>query len=255
MNNMTLYVNRDSPVHRVDPLTKLLFVFISITSTYISANHLAVFGILLFTFIILMTGNVFKSILPVIGVSFLLIASIIIVQGFFHPDRATVLFEIGPIAIYKEGFSIALLITLRVVNMVAAFGVLILTTKPDDLVEALLQKGLSPKFGYVLLSVLQIIPQMVALTGKITDAQRARGMETEGGIWMRFKSFLPLLGPVVLNSLTETRERSIALEIRGFNAKGNRTFLYERETYRYSMPLRIALIIFFLAVIVWRVMS
>ncbi|WP_432357396.1 energy-coupling factor transporter transmembrane component T family protein [Sporosarcina sp. UB5] len=255
MNTMTLYVGKDSPVHRVDPLTKLLFVFISIGTTYIMSTHLAVFGILLFTCFILLIGKVFKSILPVIGVSFLLIASIIVVQGFFHPDRATVLFEIGPIPIYKEGFSIAFLITLRVVNMVAAFGVLILTTKPDDLVEALLQKGMSPKFGYVLLSVLQIIPQMIALTGKITDAQRARGMETEGGLWRRFKSFLPLLGPVVLNSLTETRERSIALEIRGFNAKGKRTSLYERENYRYGVPLRIALIAFLLAIIVWRVIS
>src|SRR4051812_25606660 len=128
MNNMTLYAERNSPVHRVDPLTKLLFVFISIASTYLVSNHLVVLAILLCTFIILLAGKVLKSILPVIGVSFLLIASIIIVQGFFHPDRATVLFEIGPIAIYKEGFSIALLITLRVVNMVAAFGVLILTT-------------------------------------------------------------------------------------------------------------------------------
>ncbi|MGN7387189.1 energy-coupling factor transporter transmembrane component T family protein [Sporosarcina sp. SAFN-015] len=255
MNIMTLYVHRNSPVHNVDPLTKLLFVFISIASTYIISDHLAVLGILLFTFIILMIGKVIKYILPIIGVSFLLIASIIIVQGFFHPDRMTVLFDIGPITIYKEGFAIAFLITLRVVNMVAAFGVLILTTKPDDLVEALLQKGMSPKFGYVLLSVLQIIPQMVALTGKITDAQRARGMETEGGLWMRFKSFLPLLGPVVLNSLTETRERSIALEIRGFSAKVRRTFLYERASYRYGVPMRIALIAFFLAVIVWRVSS
>ena len=255
MNNMTLYAERNSPVHRVDPLTKLLFVFISIASTYLVSNHLVVLVILLCTFIILFTGKVLKSILPVIGVSFLLIASIIIVQGFFHPDRATVLVEIGPIAIYKEGFSIALLITLRVVNMVAAFGVLILTTKPDDLVEALLQKGMSPKFGYVLLSVLQIIPQMAALTGKITDAQRARGMETEGGLWVRFKSFLPLLGPVVLNSLTETRERSIALEVRGFNAKGKRTSLYENEDYRFRVPLRITLITFFLATIIWRMIS
>ena len=66
-------------------------------------------------------------------------------------------------------------------------------------------------------------------TGKITDAQRARGMETEGKLWVRFKSFLPLLGPVVLNSLKETRERSIALEIRGFNAKGKRTFCRTRK--------------------------
>ena len=180
MNKMTLYVERDSPVHWVDPLTKLLFVFISIASTYIISNHLAVLAILLCTFIILFTGKVFKSILPVIGVSFLLIVSIIIVQGFFHPERATVLFEVGPITIYKEGFSIALLITLRVVNMVAAFGVLILTTKPNDLVDALLQKGMSPKFGYVLLSVLQIIPQMIS-TDRQNNGCTAGSRHGDGG--------------------------------------------------------------------------
>ncbi|GEN83055.1 cobalt ABC transporter permease [Sporosarcina luteola] len=255
MNNMTLYVKKDSPVHLVDPLTKLLFTFFSITLTYIVSNHLAVLLILLCTFTILVAGKVFKYILPVIGVSFLLILSIIIVQGFFHPDRETLLFEVGPIPIYKEGFSIAFLITLRVVNMVSAFGVLILTTKPDDLVNALLRKGLSPRFGYVLLSVLQIIPQMIALTGKITDAQRARGMETEGGLWLRFKSFIPLLGPVILNSLNETRERSIALEIRGFNAKGPRTYLHKHETYRYGLHLKILLTVIFVAVVVWRFVS
>lgn len=252
MNNMTLYVKKDSPIHTIDPLTKLLFAFYSIILTYILSNHLPVLLILLTTFIVLLTGKVFKYILPVIGVSFLLIISIIIVQGFFHPSRATVLFEVGPITIYKEGFSIAFLIALRVINMVAAFGVLILTTKPDDLVNALLHKGLSPRFGYVLLSVLQIIPQMVSLTGKITDAQRARGMETEGSLWLRFKSFIPLLGPVVLNSLNETRERSIALEIRGFNAKGKRTYLREIEIYRHSQSLKILMTVVFMSVIVWR---
>ncbi|MDN4607986.1 energy-coupling factor transporter transmembrane component T family protein [Sporosarcina highlanderae] len=255
MTNMTLYVKKDSPVHSVDPLTKLLFAFYSITLTYIVSSHLSVLLILLSTLIILLAGKVFKYILPVIGVSFLLILSIIIVQGFFHPTRATVLFEVGPISIYKEGFLIAFLIALRVINMVAAFGVLILTTKPDDLVDSLLRKGLSPRFGYVLLSVLQIIPQMASLTGKITDAQRARGMETEGGLWMRFKSFIPLLGPVVLNSLSETRERSIALEIRGFNAKGQRTFIRETEFYQYGLFLKILMTVIFIAVVVWRFVS
>ena len=40
----------------------------------------------------------------------------------------------------------------------------------------------------------------------------------------RIKSFIPLLGPVVLNSLNDTRERAIALEIRGFSAKGRKLF-------------------------------
>ena len=252
MKNMTLYVQKDSVIHDVDPLTKLLFVFTSISLTYIVPSQLFVIGALLVTLLLLLVGKVLKYILPVIALSMLLIVSIIIVQGFFHPDRATLLFEIGPFLIYKEGFAFALLLTLRIINMVCTFGVLILTTKPDDLVQSLIHKGMSPKIGYVFLSVLQIIPQMIAMTSKITDAQRARGMETEGTLLMRIKSFIPLLGPVVLNSLNDTRERSIALEIRGFNAKGNKTFLNETPQYKYGFVLKILLICIFIAVIVWR---
>ncbi len=250
---MTLYVLKDSVIHDVDPFTKLLFVFTSIALTYIIPSHSFIIGVLLFTLLLLLTGKVFKYILPVITLSMLLIVSIIIVQGFFHPDRATLLFEIGSFPIYKEGFAFALLLTLRIINMVCAFGVLILTTKPDNLVESLIHKGMSPKVGYILLSVLQIIPQMMAMTGKITDAQRARGMETEGKLLSRIKSFIPLLGPVVLNSLNDTRERSIALEIRGFNAKGNKTFLNETLHYKYGLSLKILLICILIAAIVWRV--
>lgn len=252
---MTLYVKKNSPIHQIDPLTKILFVFVSISLTYIISNHLFVLSTLLFTCILLLVGKVFRYILPVIGLSFLLILSIIIIHGFFHPARSTLLFEVWSIPIYKEGFSVALLITFRVINMLSTFGVLILTTKPDDLVEALVRKGLSPRFSYVLLSVLQIIPQMIALTGKITDAQRARGLETEGSVWLRFKSFIPLLAPVVLNSLSETRERSIALEIRGFNAKGKRTYIHESEVYPYGLLLKISLLVIFVAVVVWRLFS
>lgn len=253
MKNMTLYVQKDSVIHDVDPLTKLLFVFISIALTYLIPSHQFTIGVLLFTLLLLLTGKVLKYILPVIALSMLLIVSIIIVQGFFHPDRTTVLFEIGSFPIYKEGFAFALLLTLRIINMVCAFGVLILTTKPDDLVESLIHKGMSPKIGYVLLSVLQIIPQMMAMTGKITDAQRARGMEMEGKLLMRIKSFIPLLGPVVLNSLNDTRERSIALEVRGFNAKGNKTFLNETLHYKYGFMLKILLVCILIVAIVWRV--
>lgn len=252
MRKMTLYVKKDSIIHDVDPLTKLLFVFVSVAVTYILPNHTFVIGVLTFTLLLLLIGKVIHAILPIIGLSFVLILSIIIVQGFFHPDRTTVLGTIGPLTIYKEGFSFALLLTLRVLNMVCAFGVLILTTKPDDLVDSLIRKGLSPKIGYVLLSVLQIIPQMIATKNRITDAQRSRGMETEGNLFTRLQSFIPLLSPVVLSSLSDTRERSIALEIRGFNSKNVRTFLHEPIHFKYGLAVKILLVVLLAAVIVWR---
>ena len=59
----------------------------------------------------------------------------------------------------------------------------------------------------------------------ITDAQRSRGMETEGSLGTRMKAFFPLISPVVMNSLISTRERAIALEVRGFSSSQKKTFL------------------------------
>ena len=125
---MTLYVDKNSIIHDVDPLTKLLFAFISIAMTYILPIHSVVIGVLAFTLLLLMTGKVLKYILPVIGVSLFFISSIIIIQGMFHPDRVTPLFEIGPIVFYKEGLAIAFLL-LCVINMICAVGVLNLNDK------------------------------------------------------------------------------------------------------------------------------
>ena len=94
-------------------------------------------------------------------------------------------------------------------------------------VEDLEQVGFSPKIGYVISSVFQIVPQMSGTMNTIMDAQRSRGLETEGNLITRAKSFLPLISPVVMSSLINTRERAIALEIRGFEAGQKKTYLRE----------------------------
>lgn len=253
MKSMTLFVEKKSIIHNIDPLSKLMFVFISIAITYILPDHKIVLGTTFVSLLILILGKVIRNILPIISVSLLLILSIIIVQGLFHPDSETPLFEIGGIIFYKEGLSYALLLTLRVINMLCAFGILILTTNPNELIETLIRKGMSPKIGYIFLSVLQIIPQMRQTMGKITDAQRSRGMEIEGNVWRRLKAFFPLIVPVVLNSLNDTRERALALEIRGFNAKGKKTFFNVSKEYSYSKSLKVFLLLLFILAIVWRI--
>ena len=253
MNSLTLFVNKYSLIHRLDPLTKLLYVFVSIAVTYILPIHAFVIIVTATSLTMLLIGKVFRKILPILAVSIVLIISIIIVQGLFHPDNVTVLFSVGGITLYKEGLSYALLLTLRVINMLSAFGVLILTTMPDELIDRLIRKGMSLKIGYILLSVLQIIPQMQATMGKITDAQRSRGMETQGNLLVRIKAFFPLISPVILNSLNDTRERAIALEIRGFSTKGRKTFLHITKHYRFQRFIQFGLIAVFIGSMIWRI--
>ena len=252
MNALTLYVPRDSLIHRLDPLTKIVYVVVSIAAAYLLDSLLEVLLVVLVSMGLLLLGKVFRNILPVIALSFLLILSIVIVQGFFNPINETLLYELGPIKFYKEGLTVAVRLAMRVINMVCAFGVLVLTTSPTELVERLQQKGMSPKIGYVILSVLQIIPQLRATYNKIQDAQRSRGMETEGNLAVRVKAFFPLLGPVILNALNDTRERSIALDVRGFDRSTPKSYLNEAKKYPYSAVMNGVLIVILIGLIVWR---
>lgn len=233
----------------------MMFVVLAIIVPYILPSlsiAMVCLGICLF---ILSVAGVLKKTIPLIGVSLLILVSIALIQGLFYAGNEVILFDIGPVSFYQEGLLYAAKLCLRILVIICAFAVLILTTKPSDLVESLIKKGMSPRIGYVLLSVLQIIPQMSSTMGTITDAQRSRGMETEGNLLVRIKAFFPLIGPVVMNSLTNTRERSMALEVRAFNSTHQRTYINQEKIYGFNKVIRVVIVLVLVASIAWRLLG
>jgi energy-coupling factor transport system permease protein len=184
---------------------------------------------LLINIVILLIGRVLKRLIPFLGVNIFVLISVVIIQGLVMPGNRTLLFQIGPFHFYQEGLDYATILCLRVLNVLCAFAVLVLTTKPSDLIESLVERGLTPKLGYILSAVLQIVPQLMAAMEKIIDSQRSRGMETEGSLRVRIKAYLPLLMPVVLSSLTNIKEQAMALEVRGFNSPIKKSFLNKQS--------------------------
>lgn len=122
-----------------------------------------------------------------------------------------------------------------------------------ELVEDLERIGFSPKIGYVISSVFQIVPQMSGAMNTIMDAQRSRGLETEGSLVTRAKSFLPLISPVVMSSLINTRERAIALEIRGFEAGEKKSYLREDKMKALDRILCVGMLVLIVASVVVRI--
>lgn len=252
MKSISLYVDRDSILHRIDPINKLLYILVAIAIPILVPTLNVAFICMFFSLLLLGIGKVLKKSLPVYGFVFLVLITVIVIQGLFHPTNETLLLTVGPVIFYREGFLFALMITFRVINIVGAFLLLVLTTKPSDLVEGLVRRGLSPRFGYVLGSVFQIIPEMMSTMKTITNAQRSRGLETEGNLRVRVKAFLPLIGPVVLSSLIHVKERAMALEVRGFNAKGKKTFLNEEKVYVATAWIQWGLWIGLATAVIWR---
>ncbi|MFK9090973.1 energy-coupling factor transporter transmembrane component T family protein [Bacillus salipaludis] len=255
MKSISLYVERGSLIHDVDPITKLLYILFALLLPIILPSFTVSFLCLGISIVLLCAAKVIRKTIPVFSFVFFVLFTVVIIQGLFKPENETVLFQIGSVAMYKEGLLYALTITLRVTNIVSSFMILVLTTKPSDLVEALVRKGMSPRIGYVIVSVFQIIPEMMSSMGTIMDAQRARGMETEGNLLVRIKAFVPLLGPVILGSLINTKERAMALEVRGFNSRAPKTYLYEEKTYTHSRLVQSVMLLLIVGAIAWRIVA
>jgi energy-coupling factor transport system permease protein len=224
---LSVYVSGRSPLHSAHPFTKGVLTLTSIALAFIAPSLpwvIGIGGVLLILMAI--AGVIRRFVVLALALLLPLTLLLLIVQGLVNPANRTVLVPLGPLSLYREGISIAILTAARLADLIAATFLFSFTTKPADLAEALIQRGLSPRIGYVVQSALQIIPQTLETADRIRDAQRARGLETEGPIVKRARAFLPLLLPVVLSSLVATEERAMALEVRGFGLRGRREARY-----------------------------
>lgn len=151
------------------------------------------------------------------------VVSIVLIQGLFYPGASTVVLALGPVAFKAEGLVYAYSTGARILLLAGAGLLLLLSTRPADLLLALEQAGMPRALAYIMMSALQLIPHMQARAAAIADAQRARGLETEGSLPARSRALLPLLGPLVFGALADVDERAMALEARAYAAPRRKT--------------------------------
>ena len=255
MKSISLYVDNGSWLCKVHPFTKLAYIATAI-SVPLLVGKLSFFAIFIaLSLAVLASGRLLKRVVPLIAFSFTILITIFLIHGLFNQSNRNILFSIGPLHFYREGLLYALHIGCNVLNMLLSFAILVLSAMPSELVEELEKRGFSRRMGYIITSVFQIVPQMTGTMNTITDAQRSRGLETEGSLLTRAKAFLPLISPVVMSSLINTRERAVALEVRGFAAKQKKTYLADRTPHRGDTPITVVLLAMIAAALLWRIVQ
>ena len=226
---LSLYVQRDSFLHRLNPLTKLTLTFAIILSSFISPWYWTALALVFVVVIPLsFVGKVqreyfwtaLRLLVPVAGFIF-------VMQALFLPLGTREIFRWWIFHPTYESLAQGFLTAIRIFAMVSAFILFLLSTHPSELMSDLTRRGLPGQFAYVIVSTLQIIPQMQAKAQTIIAAQRSRGLDTEGSYTKRVGALIPLVGPLVFGSLVEVEERAIAIEARGFTSTRRKTFLRE----------------------------
>ncbi|MBN1266147.1 MAG: energy-coupling factor transporter transmembrane protein EcfT [Anaerolineales bacterium] len=250
-DRITFFVDVESPLHRLNPLTKLMLVFTIILLAFLSPWYFLPTGLFFLVIIPLSfwgrIGKVFlesvvRLLLPIFGFLF-------VMQAFFYPGGQTEIFHIWKLAVTTEGVHAAYLIVTRILAMVSSFLLLLLSTHPSILMSDLTRRGFPGSLSYIITSSLQILPQMRNKAASIIDAQRSRGLETEGALKDRIRALVPLVRPLVFGSLVDVEERTIAIEARGFTTACVKTSLLDILDPRVEKAARWLMVLILVAVI------
>ncbi len=236
-------------LHRRHPLTKLLGVAsILLAAFLLPPVSLALVGAGLAA--IAMSAGLGRPLVRAMRIPAVLVASILVVNGFFFPGATDRILGVGPIGLTREGLTFGLISAGRILVVFGASVLFLFTTFADDLLEALVARGASHRIAFVILSAVQLVPRMQSRAASILDAQQARGLAIEGSLGRRIKALVPLIGPVLLGSLVDVRERTFALEARGFGARPGRTAYRAVIDPPSDKWLRLLLVLASIAVIV-----
>ena len=243
-----------SAYHRLNPLTKMAAATVATLAAFILGGYVGPLAILVVGVVpaAIVAGVLPRLIRVALLISLPVAVSVALVSVFTRAGE-TVLFVVGPFDATLEGVDFAGQIMVRLVVVAMALGLFGLTTHPRALVVDLEHRGMPPRVAFAAAATLETIPAMIDRATAIQAAQRARGLDTEGGLLARIRGVMPLVGPVILSSLTEVEERSLALEVRAFGRPGRRDLLWSLPDSNRQRLVRWLLLMGLVAVITARV--
>lgn len=215
-----LYVDRESPVHRLDPRAKLLFLF-SLLLLVVAPEHPALPAALL-TIVLLFAhlAGAWSSLRRVR--SLLMIVSLFSFTAWSLTARGSTPL-LGPITV--ESVLYGLGTALKLTTTICASVVYLATTKNEEIATGLIRMGVPYNVAFAFSMALRLVPTFVGAGATIVQAQKSRGLDVESGnLLARMRKYLPLVVPIFASAIRSTNRLSMALEAKGFGARKDRTF-------------------------------
>lgn len=225
------YFPGGSVVHRLDPRMKLVLTFFYIVMLFIATNPIGltigiVFLILTYGVSKIPPSLILKSLRPVVPI--ILFTSLL--NMFFIEGDA--LLTIWKLRITVQGVTTAVVMSIRIICLIAGTSLLTYTTSPIALTDGIerlfapLKRFHMPvhELAMMMTIALRFIPTLIEETDKIMSAQKARGADLEtGGIMQRARALIPILIPLFVSAFRRADDLAMAMECRCYRGGDGRT--------------------------------
>ncbi|AEF81970.1 energy-coupling factor transporter transmembrane component T family protein [Leadbettera azotonutricia] len=219
MTGLLDYVEGSSFLHRLNPLTKMLFAFVLCASCFITGNLYMVLGILVLNLIMSAVGGIIKRSLRVL-LSLIKLSIVLFVVQIFFVREGDIIFRF-PMNIYitDKGLLFSLLFVSRLIAATMPLTLMLSVTKMGDISNALNRYLKIPyKYTFALTTAIRFIPLFSDEMAGIIEAQISRGVDIDTkNFFKKIKLLLPLCVPLLISSVRKIEGGAISAELRGFN--------------------------------------
>jgi energy-coupling factor transport system permease protein len=213
-----------SPFHKLDPRVKLL---VSMEFFVLSLIASTVPEIALVLFAILLVAAVAKSLRR--------IGRTIAFSGLF----AVFIFAVN--FLFGLGLLNAILYSVRFLAIISSTSVFFVTTSPDELEQIMKWMRVPRDIVFAFVTAVRFIPVVMLDAFQIMDAQKSRGLEFErGNVVRRVRNMVPILIPLVVNSVIRSGELAEAMESRAYGSTPRPTSLFGMNLKWYDVAVGIA---------------
>lgn len=255
------YYPGNSYLHRMDPRAKILCTMAFILAIFL-AESLWAYGLVtaFILFCISISGVPFVMVWKAIRPLWIILLFTLLIHVLTTPG--TDLFSWGWIHISEEGVKNGILMTLRLVYLIAFSSLLTYTTSPIVLTDGI-EQLLRPfqRFGVpahelamMMTIALRFIPTLLEETDRIMKAQSSRGADfSSGSLWKRAKNMVPLLVPLFISAFRRADDLATAMEARCYRGGEGRTRMHELHYTQKDVLGGIAVAAVIIVLIVLRV--
>jgi len=237
MSEFLANLEQDTPFHRLDPRVKMLYLFVLtiVNIFYLDSKFLLIILFSTIPFWIIARIKI-RSILPQLtGIALFLLSLMIFIYSF----SGSVLFsgseysgteglsiKIGPLIMNFSAANLGLVQLLRMSIPMLTSLLIFSTTDPAMFARGLDKLKIPFEISFMFLGALKLLPLILEESRNITDAQRIRGVNTRGPI-NRIRATGMLLFPLIINTLSKSRQLGMAVECKAFGSGKHRSFYRE----------------------------
>lgn len=223
MPAMVEYIRKDSTVHRLNPITKIIWTLVVLVMCFLFDKPSAIFVIFLSNLAVAAMSGIFKQILPVVKGLFIFSLLLILFQIFFVTEGKTIFYAIPYFNIGRVtdvGLELSAVMSLRMLTTVSTIPILMMTTPMTDIVVVLVERLRIPfKYAFMFITALRFIPTFMGEMEQILQAQMSRGYNSDTrNPFKKLVIIIPLAIPLLVSSVKKTENMAISMEVRGFGS-------------------------------------